>query len=165
MNRVLRKAFSCIAGLLLCGSAQALSGVVTRVADGDTLWVRPAQGKPVKVRLMGIDAPEHCQPWGLQAQAALASRVLNQPVRVRTRAYDDYHRAVGKLELRGEDVAAWMVRNGHAWSYRYRRDLGPYAEQERQARAARLGLFAAPAVEPRAFRKSHGPCDAPLTRP
>jgi endonuclease YncB( thermonuclease family) len=151
--------------LALSGAAQALSGVVTRVSDGDTIWVHPEGGKPVKVRLLGIDAPEHCQAWGPQAQAALASRVLNQPVRVRTRAYDDYHRAVGKLELRGEDVAAWMVRNGHAWSYRYRRSLGPYAEQERQARAARRGLFAAPAVEPRAFRRAHGPCPAPLTTP
>jgi len=154
-----------VAALLACGSAQALSGVVTHVTDGDTIWVRPEGAKPVKVRLLGLDAPEHCQAWGLQAQAALASRVLNQTVRVRTRAYDDYHRAVGKLELRGEDIAAWMVLNGHAWSYRYRGSPGPYAEQERQARVARRGLFAAAAVEPRAFRKLHGPCSAPLTAP
>lgn len=145
--------------LLLCsGTAQALSGVVTRVADGDTLWVRPAGGKPVKVRLQGIDAPERCQAWGEQARAALASRVLHQQVAVRTRAYDDYQRAISQVTLHGEDVAAWMVREGHAWSYRYRRSLGPYAEQEQQARAARRGLFAQAAVEPRVFRKTHGPC-------
>ena len=149
--------------LALCGGAQAMSGVVTHVSDGDTLWVRPEGGRPVKVRLQGIDAPERCQPWGTQAQAALASRVLHRQVQVRTRAHDDYHRAIGTLELNGEDIAAWMVREGHAWSYRYRRSLGPYAEQEQQARAARRGLFARPAVEPRAFRKSHGPCSAPLT--
>ncbi len=145
--------------LLLCsGGAQALSGVVTRVADGDTLWVRPAGGKPVKVRLQGIDAPERCQAWGEQARAALAARVLHQQVQVRTKAYDDYQRAIAQVELHGEDVAAWMVREGHAWSYRYRRSPGPYAEQEQQARAARRGLFAQPAVEPRVFRKTHGPC-------
>ncbi len=145
--------------LLLCsGGAHALSGVVTRVADGDTLWVRPASGKPVKVRLQGIDAPEHCQAWGEQARAALAARVLHQQVQVRTRAYDDYQRAIAHVELHGEDVAAWMVREGHAWSYRYRRSPGPYAEQEQQARAARRGLFSRPAVEPRVFRKTNGPC-------
>ena len=146
--------------LLLCsGGAQALDGVVTRVTDGDTLWVRPVGGKPVKVRLQGIDAPERCQAWGEQARAALASRVLNRQVAVRTRAYDDYKRAIAHVELHGDDVAAWMVREGHAWSYRYRRSLGPYAEQEQQARAARRGLFAQPAVEPRVFRKTHGPCE------
>jgi micrococcal nuclease len=152
--------------LALCGSAHALSGVVTRVTDGDTLWVQPAEGgRPVKVRLQGIDAPERCQPWGPQAQAALASRVLRQRVQIRTRAYDDYQRAIGHLELHGEDIAAWMVREGHAWSARFHKSPGPYAAQERQARAAGRGLFASPAVEPRVFRKTHGSCSAPLTRP
>ncbi|MBC7956504.1 MAG: thermonuclease family protein [Cytophagales bacterium] len=153
-----------LCALLLCSAgAQALSGVVTRVSDGDTLWVRPEGGKPVKVRLHGIDAPERCQPWGSQARAALAARVLHRPVHVRTRAHDNYHRTVGSLELNGEDIAAWMVREGHAWSDPYRRSRGPYAAQEQQARAARRGLFGQPAVEPRVFRKSHGPCAAPLT--
>ena len=157
------RALCLVWALLLCsGAAQALSGVVTRVADGDTLWVRPADGKPIKVRLQGIDAPERCQPWGEQARAALAARVLHRQVAVRTRAYDDYRRAIAHVELNGEDVAAWMVREGHAWSYRYRRSLGPYAEQEQQARAARRGLFAQAAIEPRVFRKTHGPCE---TRP
>lgn len=146
--------------LALCGPAWALSGVVTRVSDGDTLWVRPDDGgRPLKLRLQGIDAPERCQAWGPQARDALAARVLNRPVQVHTRAYDDYQRLIGTLQIDGEDVAAWMVREGHAWSYRYRRSLGPYAEQEAQARAARRGLFAADApVLPRDFRKAHGPC-------
>jgi micrococcal nuclease len=153
--------------LLLCsGGAQALSGAVTvtHVTDGDTLWVRPEGGKPVKLRLQGIDAPERCQAWGEQSRAALAARVLHQRVQVRTRAHDDYHRAIGSLTLNDEDIGAWMVREGHAWSYRYRRSPGPYAEQERQARAARRGLFAeAAAMEPRAFRKWHGPCGQPMS--
>jgi micrococcal nuclease len=153
-----RLALLCL-GLALSASAQALSGVVTHVTDGDTLWVRPDDGgKAVKVRVQGIDAPERCQAWGPQAKAALAERVLHRQVQVATRAYDDYQRAVGSLELEGEDIAGWMVREGHAWSYRYRRSLGPYAAQEQEARAAQRGLFAAPAIEPREFRKAHGPC-------
>ena len=66
-------------------NAQAFSGVVTHVTDGDTVWVQPdAVGsrhrKPIKLRLQGIDAPERCQPWGAQATAALASRVSQQRV-------------------------------------------------------------------------------------
>jgi micrococcal nuclease len=139
--------------------ALAFSGVVTHVTDGDTLWVRPEGGASVKVRMQGIDAPERCQAWGPQAREALAARVLRREVLVQTRAKDDYQRTIGVVALDGQDVAAWMVREGHAWSQRYRRSLGPYAEQEAQARAAARGLFVNPApVLPRDFRRQHGPC-------
>ena len=70
-------------GWRCAGAAQALSGVVTRVTDGDTVWVRPDEPKrkPVKLRLVGIDAPERCQAWGAQATAALAAQVLHRHVR------------------------------------------------------------------------------------
>jgi micrococcal nuclease len=61
------------------------------------------------------------------------------------------------------DVGEWLVREGHAWSYRYRRDTGPYAKQQAAARAARKGLFAtARPEEPRDFRKRHGACGEPV---
>ena len=66
-----------VLGLVLSGTAHALSGIVTHVTDGDTIWVRPDEPnrKPVKLRLVGIDAPERCQAWGAQATAALTSQV------------------------------------------------------------------------------------------
>jgi len=147
-------------------TAQAFSGVVTHVTDGDTLWIQPdsrfassRHRKPIKLRLQGIDAPEICQAGGPESKAALASRVLHQHVEVQTRAQDSYKRTLGTLRLQGDDVNAWMVEHGHAWSDRYRRSAGPYAALEHAARQARLGVFAEPnAVEPRSFRKSHGPC-------
>ena len=148
-------------------SASAQIGTVTRVTDGDTLWVRlDGPGgtplnvrKPIKVRLQGIDAPERCQAWGPEAKAALESRVLHRRVRLQVRASDTYHRSIAIVELDGDDVGAWMVGRGHAWSARFRRSPGAYAVQERAAREARRGLFrdSAP-IDPRAFRKSHGPC-------
>jgi micrococcal nuclease len=80
---------------------------------------------------------------------------------VQTRARDDYQRTLSNLWLNGDDVSAWMVSQGHAWSYHYRHSSGPYGTQEQQAQTARRGLFADPAaVEPRWFRRSHGPCKA-----
>jgi len=79
--------------------ARLYTGVVTRVTDGDTFWVRTS---------------------------AHGSR--------------------------------WMVVNGHAWSYHYRRNLGPYATEETQARASGRGLWSRAAIEPREFRKRHGAC-------
>ncbi len=136
-------------------------GHVTHVTDGDTLWVQPAQGgKPRKIRLRGMDAPESCQPYGPVSTAALAARVLHQPVQVRGRGRDDYQRLLARVATNHDpDIGAWMVAQGHAWSYRQRRSAGPYAQEEWQARAAGRGLWAqGGAMEPRMFRRTRGPC-------
>lgn len=150
------------AGFVVCcaHSAQPWPGVVTHVHDGDTLWVRPVNGgKPRKLRIDGIDAPEICQAWGLQSRDALMARLLNQSVLVQTRRKDSYDRTLATLKFRGEDVGDWMVTRGYAWSYHYQRNVGPYPEQEMSAKAARRGLFAhAPFIRPRDFRKNHGTC-------
>jgi micrococcal nuclease len=142
-------------------------GVVTHVSDGDTLFVRPgAGGQPVKIRMEGLDAPEICQAYGLASRLALQSRVMGQTVSVDARRRDNYGRVLARIRWQQADVGGWMVQQGHAWSYRFRRDVGPYAAQEAQARTARRGLFAdAQAVLPREFRKQHGPCQEPGARP
>ncbi len=139
----------------------AIEGTVVHVTDGDTLWLRPdaAGAKPRKLRLAGIDAPERCQPGGVESRAALAARVLHRRVQALPRAIDDYRRTVATLHLDGEDIGAWMVLQGHAWSHGYRHAPAPYARQEIDARTARRGVFADPqAQEPRQFRKQQGPC-------
>ena len=144
--------------------AQSLSGTVTLVIDGDTLWIRPDSGdasahKPRAFRLRDIDAPEICQAWGPQAKTALEARVLHRHVRLRVHATDGFQRQVATLALNGEDIGAWMVGQGHAWNSGYGRQRGAYAAQEISARIARRGLFAqGDALEPRKFRGLHGPC-------
>lgn len=148
-------------------TAATFSGVVTRVTDGDTLWVLRDGGRsrPVKVRLTGLDAPERCQAWGEQARAALASRVLRQHVTVRAGATDVYQRRLVRLYSGEEDVGAWLVAHGHAWSYGFRYHPAPYAAELQAARSMGLGLFADPgAIEPRLFRKQHGSCPMPASR-
>ena len=140
--------------------AASFRGTVTHVTDGDTLWVRPARGgEPVELRLLHLDAPEGCQPFGPQAKKALAQRVLHQQVLVHTRGRDDYQRSLAQVRHRGEDIGAWLVREGHAWADGFRGAKGPYDEFEAQARRARRGLWSAPgALEPRSFRRRHGRC-------
>lgn len=137
-----------------------LTGRITRVSDGDTVWLRPAEGgKPVQVRIDGIDAPELCQPGGPEAARALAQRVQGRTVQATLHAQDDYQRWLGRLALDDVDLGAWMVRQGHAWSYRFRHGAGPYQALEAEARAARRGLFAAAdPMPPDVFRRWHGPC-------
>jgi micrococcal nuclease len=160
---MLHRILLCAALLAFSGCASArgsLYGVVSHVTDGDTLWVRPAGAREaVQVRLQGIDAPEICQPFGVQAREALAAKVLHQPVHVAVRAQDVYQRSVGRVSLHGQDIGAWLVADGHAWTTRYQRRAGPYAEEEAAARHARRGLWASgAALDPRTFRKRHGSC-------
>jgi micrococcal nuclease len=145
-------------------NSRVITGTVSRVTDGDTLWIKTSSSaEAIKVRLSGIDAPESCQDWGREAAAALKSKALHQTVVLRTRTRDDYGRLVASVRLKadamGDDVGAWLVHSGHAWSYHSSRGDGPYAAEEHAARNARRGLWAAGgALEPKLFRKSHGSC-------
>ncbi|HYF21579.1 MAG TPA: thermonuclease family protein [Ramlibacter sp.] len=137
------------------------TATVVHVTDGDTLWVRPSTGgASVQLRVKGIDAPEICQPHGLQARQALEHHLLHRPVTVVDHGRDDYDRTLARVQWSGTDVGGWLVFNGLAWSHRYQRRPGPYDSLEQQARQARRGLWAAGRpMEPRAFRKAHGSCE------
>jgi endonuclease YncB( thermonuclease family) len=144
-----------------------LVGTVLRVGDGDSLTIEPAGGAPpIVVRLYGIDAPEVCQPWGLQSRDALAERLVSRQVHLVVKGRDDFGRTLATVRLDGVDIGERQVRDGNAWSYRYKHDNGPYVAQERMARALGRGLHAQPgAVMPRDFRRTHGPCGAPGESP
>jgi endonuclease YncB( thermonuclease family) len=137
------------------------TGQVSRVVDGDTLWVKSAaESEPVVVRIEGIDAPESCQPGGSEATQALTKLALNRNVTVHVAAKDDWGRTVGKVLDGTVDVGDRMVRDGHAWSMRFKYDRGPYMAEERMAIALKRGVHAeGAAVLPRDFRQRHGECE------
>lgn len=142
--------------------AAPIEGTVARVIDGDTLVLQSVSGAPLTVRVRGIDAPEICQAHGPQAKQALEEMVLNQAVRLLASGRDEHGRTVAKLMKDSLDVGDRMVRDGHAWSHRYRNDRGPYVAGERMALALRRGLHVDPAaLQPREFRKRHGACPPP----
>lgn len=157
------------AGAVGAGTAptpRQVTGTVTHVGDGDSLWVRSSGGERIEVRLRDIDAPEICQAWGPQARDALRALVHGRPVALVLHGRDRHRRWLGELHVRDGsgrdvDVAAVLVERGHAWSLRSGRGRGPLLAQERRARAARAGLHAQPgALLPQDFRRRHGPCTA-----
>lgn len=159
-------ALACMAPVLAATPSRVgWTGVVTYVVDGDTVHVRPEDGgKPVKIRIEGIDAPEICQAGGTAARDALKRQVLGQRVVVQSKTGDVYGRLVARIVMNQQDQGRSLVAQGLAWSYRYQGSAGPYAVQQCQAQSARLGMFAradatAP-VYPAEFRKKHGSCYA-----
>lgn len=152
--------------LAFSAGAQTLQGTVARVVDGDSLWVTPAAAgaEAIEVRLLGIDAPEICQPHGPEARDALRDLVQDRLVSLKGVGRDTYGRLLATVTLDGLDVNRRMVADGHAWSLRHKWDQGPYVKQERQAKALSRGLHATSgAVMPRDFRQSHGPCHGEAT--
>jgi endonuclease YncB( thermonuclease family) len=139
-----------------------LEGKVTRVIDGDSLWVEPpAPAAPVELRLEGIDAPEICQAWGPEAKQALAELLLGKQVIVKTVGRDSYGRTLGTVYLDTQNINKLMVQEGHAWRTRYRYDRGPYVADERMAKALSRGFNRdGGAVMPRDFRQLSGPCES-----
>lgn len=156
-----------LTGLLaLAWGAQALGysgpvrGIITFVADGDTVYVRlQGQTEQTAVRILGIDAPEICQDGGLAARQALQALLQDQVVDLHIERQDDYGRQLALIHWQGRDVGRWMVQQGLAWSYRHGRDPGPYLPEQQAARWAGLGLFAQLSpLPPAVFRRQHGSC-------
>ena len=155
-------------------AATEITGSISWVSDGDTVWLRPDAGQNlgkvqlnkgrVKLRLEAIDAPESCQDWGPEAGAALQAQVQNQPVRAQLLHPDQYGRWLARLYLpqaQNLDINAWLVAQGHAWDYQFvQGKLGRYALLQAQAKAKRRGLWSlSNSIQPREFRRQHGACN------
>jgi endonuclease YncB( thermonuclease family) len=129
-------------------------GTVVSVADGDTVTVLTDEQTERKVRLNGIDAPEHGQPFGEASKQHLSALVFGKVVQVEGHETDRYGRLVGVLLLNGQDVNLEQLKAGQAWYYReYEREVALsrrplYAAAEAAARQARRGLWQDPAPEP-----------------
>lgn len=118
-----------------------LSGLVTHVADGDTLDVLVG-ARTVKVRLDGIDAPEGGQAFGGEARRRLRALTFGQYVTLLVKDTDRYGRLVARVLVGGRDASEEMVRAGLAWHFtRYSSDTR-LAALEAEARQKRTGLWA-----------------------
>ena len=141
----------------LAFSASALADITgpARIIDGDTIVIAGE-----RIRLHGIDAPENGQScvadgvtWacGQRATAALAGFIDGAPVSCRPHGEDRYGRTIATCTVRGEDIEAWLVRNG--WALAYRRFSTDYLDEEAEARAAQAGLWRGAFVPPWEWRR------------
>ena len=138
------------------GAVRSIAGMVTRVSDGDTVWVTDASGKH-KVRLNRIDAPESDQPFGKESAAHLKSLIGGKTVRVEYSSTDQYGRILGIIFLGDTDINLQMVKDGCAWHYKHFDNTQSYADAETAARMAKRGLWKDPApIPPHEFRKKKG---------
>jgi micrococcal nuclease len=106
----------------------------------------------IKVRLVGIDAPEISrkkrepgQSFSYQAKEFLADLVLNKPVDIKGYGLDRYNHVLGVIYLFGTNINIEMVRAGLAEVYRgkppHGLDLTPYWEAEKEAKGAKRNMW------------------------
>lgn len=146
------------AALTAAGSAAAQKRIAGRlkVIDGDSFEIGS-----VGVRLFGVDAPEGRQSctrgdgssWRCGEAAADELRRLagSREVDCVPRDEDDYGRIVAVCRAGNVDLGAAMVRAGLAVAYRRYSD--DYVDEEREAQAARRGLWAGEFVRPEEYRR------------
>jgi micrococcal nuclease len=120
------------------------TGVVTRVADGDTIRVRFADGGERRVRLIGVNSPElgdgrtEAAFWAFLAARYTLFHLRGRTVRLEydTTRLDDYGRTLAYVMTEdGELFNERLVRDGYARAflkYPFRED---YRSRLRQAQA------------------------------
>src|ERR1043165_2260046 len=109
---VLLCVFVCLPGAY--AQAASLFGKVIEVNSGDVITVFNLN-RPVRVRLLGVDAPEMNQEFGDVARKHLSDLVYDKPVLVEYAGISGDHSLNGRVLLGGADVGAQMIRDGAAW--------------------------------------------------
>lgn len=116
-------------------------GRATKVVDGDTLAVKTAEGKRIRVRVAEIDAPEKGEPFSNRAREALNAMVWEQDLAIRLYDIDSYGRMVGHVFVGDTDVGRELVRTGLAVVFcRYATDK-TLKTLEVKVRDAKLGIW------------------------
>jgi endonuclease YncB( thermonuclease family) len=130
------------------GAEQTLQGRVVSVADGDTLTVLLAGNVQERIRLAEIDAPESGQAFGKKSKQSLSEMCAGQQARVEVSGRDRYKRMIGRVFCSGVDTTAEQVRRGMAWVYTAYATDPSLPDLERQAKAAKRGLWNDPQPMP-----------------
>ena len=152
-----------IIGAILFPVQVSANGV--RLADGDSFRMGEH-----RYRLYGIDAPELHQdckdgagkawPCGARARTELRRIIGTQPVECHSVDTDRFGRIVATCRAGGRNLAEEMVRAGYATASGRPGVSSPYEDAQRQARAAKRGLWAGTFEMPREWRRGN-PRDEP----
>ena len=139
------------------------NGKIIKIIDGDTVYfLQEGDTSFKKIRLVGIDAPELKQEFGVHSKECLIELIENKPVQLEKFGQDRYQRILAKIMIGEVDINLAMIKKGCAWFYRqYQESLDEadqklYDKAERFAQTQFLGLFKnVKALPPWVWRKKN----------
>ncbi|MEN5085214.1 thermonuclease family protein [Sphingobacterium faecium] len=126
---------------------------VYKVIDGDTFWVKNKKGKNLKIRLIGIDAPEDRSafkkkkhPFGKVSKGYLDSLIHDQEIRLEydIDSLDRFGRTLAYAYLDDTFINEALIKYGYAVlmtippNVRY---VSQFIEGQNYARSNQLGLW------------------------
>ena len=126
--------------------AASLFGKVIDVGSGDVITISNLN-RPVRVKLMGVAAPEVNQAFGDVAKKHLGDLVLEKSVLVEYAGIAPDSSLTGRVLLNNADIGAQMIRDGVAWfdanngNRLSANDREIYQQSENAARAEKRGLW------------------------
>lgn len=116
---------------------------IQRVIDGDTFYYKKEdQGSVVKVRIIGIDAPELGQEYREYSKKVLSKILLNPDIKQLTlKCYGrSFSRDLCSVYISGIDLAGILVMLGAAWDVE-KYSNGQYKQAQKTAQAKKSGLW------------------------
>lgn len=149
MKKILLILFTIIISTLSLG----FEGYVVKVSDGDSFIIK-SQGKKIRVRMYGIDAPELKQKYGKDSKRYLEDMILGKKVELKVLYEDKYRRKIARVYYKNKEINIEMLRSGHAWFYEYHaKKEKDYRRAYEEARKERRGVWKDKNPEnPREFR-------------
>ena len=127
---------------------------VKKVVDGDTFWIYDGSQKGLKIRLIGVDAPESKNSrtkemayFGREASDYLTSLIAGRKVRLEydVGQFDKYGRTLAYVYLEnGTFINATLVKNGYATVMTIPPNVkyaDTFLKLERKARKQKKGLW------------------------
>ena len=126
-----------------------------KIVDGDTIIING-----VKIRFLGIDAPELKQTCkkdgqkifcGMLAKMILIKKINNETPNCIKEGVDVYKRVLAECFVDGESLSSFLVRNGYAFAYR--KYSKRFIQDEEFAKENKLGIWSMEFEYPWHFRK------------
>ena len=127
---------------------------VVKIIDGDTIDVLYGNNQKLRIRLLGIDAPELKQHFGYESSFYLnkilngkSVAIISSPDKNKPYTLGYYKRVIGKVVLNGEDINLEMIKEGLAWHFKKYKKNQPiderrsYNKAESEARKKYIGLW------------------------
>ena len=122
---------------------------VIGVSSGDSITVIEPGNIQVKLLLYGIDCPEKDQAFGKEATQFTSDQCIGKSIRYKLMGIDRYGRTIAVIYLDDDrELNLEIIKAGYAWHYKRYAARPDYADAEKKARKAGLGLWADPNPTP-----------------
>lgn len=138
--------FLSLSGLISAAPALSDDLITTRVVDvidGDSIIVLATGNKRIEIKLYDVDCPEQGQPFAEEAKQFISNQCLGQIILYRLVGIDIYNRTIATVYLEdGRDLNLALLKAGLAWYHQSHTSRQDYADAEKEARNAKIGLWA-----------------------